>query len=109
MSFIHRRNSEGREFRDFFGCPIRFGANRQIIVFAKKDLSLPVHSADLDLLNILKFFCEDALSRRKTPPTPTRSRVERALLELLPKGEATVSSIAKVLAMSTRSLERRLN
>jgi hypothetical protein len=27
LSFIHRRSSEVREFNDFFGCPIRFGAN----------------------------------------------------------------------------------
>jgi AraC-like DNA-binding protein len=109
VTFIHQRASQAKEFRDFFGCPIRFGANRQSIVFAKKDLLSPIHSADLYLLNIFKAFCEGALSRRKTPPTPSRSRVEGALLELLPKGEATVSNVAKVLAMSPRSLERRLN
>ena len=34
LSFIHRRNSGTKEFREFFGCPVRFGANRQSIVFA---------------------------------------------------------------------------
>ena len=41
--------------------------------------------------------------------TPTRARVEKVILEALPKGEATVSKIAETLAMSTRSLERRLD
>jgi AraC-like DNA-binding protein len=109
LTFVHRRGSEVREFEDFFGCQIRFGANRQSIVFAKKDLVLPIHSADPHLLNILKAFCEDALSRRTMPLTPVRSRVERTLLEVMPKGEATVPNVAKVLAMSPRSLERRLN
>ena len=61
------------------------------------------------MLNILEAFCEEALSRRKTPVTPTRARVEKLLLEVLPKGETTISNVAEVLAMSTRSLERRLN
>jgi AraC-like DNA-binding protein len=109
LTFIHRRGSAVREFEDFFGCPIRFGTNRQSIIFAAEDLALPIHSADLHLLNILKAFCEDALSRRKMPLTPIRSRVEKMLLETMPKGNATVSNVAKVLAMSPRSLERRLN
>ena len=109
LTFVHRRDSAVKEFEDFVGCPIRFGTNRQSIVFAKKDLALPIHSADLHLLNILRAFCEDALSRRKMPLTPIRSRVEKALVKAMPKGEATISNAAKVLAMSPRSLERRLN
>ena len=108
LSFIHRRNSGTKEFREFFGCPVRFGANRQSIVFATNDLSAPIHSADVHLLNILKVFSEEALNRRTTPPPPTRAKVEKALLEVLPKGNATVSNIARALAMSTRSLARRL-
>ena len=109
LTFVHRRKSEVREFREFFGCPIRFGTNRQSMVFAKKDLLLPIHAADRHLLNILEVFCEEALSRRKTPPTPTRARVEKVLLKVLPKGVANVSNVAETLAMSTSSLERRLN
>jgi len=108
LTFIHRRNSGTKEFREFFGCPVRFGANRQSIVFATNDLSAPIHSADAHLLNILKVFSEEALNRRITPPPPTRAKVEKALLEVLPKGNATVSNIARALAMSTRSLARRL-
>jgi AraC-like DNA-binding protein len=110
LTFIHRRrSSEIKEFREFFGCPVRFGTNRQSIVFATKALSVPIHSADVHLLNILKVFCEEALSQRKTPPTPIRAKVENALVGALPKGSATVSNIARALAMSARSLARRLN
>jgi AraC-like DNA-binding protein len=109
LTFVHRQESNVKEFKDFFGCAIRFGANRQSVVFAKKDLLRTIRSADRYLLNILEVFCKEALSRRKTPVTPTRARVEKVLLEALPKGEATVSRIAETLAMSTRSLERRLN
>ena len=109
VSFIHRRNSTVKEFTEFFGCPARFGTNRQSIVFAANDLLVPIHSADVHLLNILSGVSEEALSRRKTPPTPTRAKVEKALLEALPKGSATISNVAGALAMSVRSLARRLN
>jgi AraC-like DNA-binding protein len=109
VSFIHRRNPTVKEFTEFFGCPVRFGTNRQSIVFATNDLLVPIQSADAHLLNILKVFSEEALSRRKTPPTPTRARVEKTLLDALPKGNATISNVAGALAMSVRSLARRLN
>jgi AraC-like DNA-binding protein len=108
LTFIHRRSSGIDEFREFFGCPVRFGANRQSIAFAKHDLSVPIHSADAHLLNILKVFCDEALSRRKEPATPTRVKVEAALIQMLSKGDATVTNVAGALAMSTRSLGRRL-
>jgi AraC-like DNA-binding protein len=108
LTFIHRRSSGIDEFREFFGCPVRFGANRQSIAFAKHDLSVPIHSADAHLLNILKVFCDEALSRRKEPARPTRVKVEAALIQMLSKGDATVTNVAGALAMSTRSLGRRL-
>lgn len=109
MTFVHRRNAYSSEFSAFFGCPVQFGANRQSIIFATKDLLVPIHSADQYLLNILKAFCEEALRRRKMPPTPTRAKVEAALLELLPNGKATLSNVASTLATSARSLGRRLS
>jgi AraC-like DNA-binding protein len=108
LTFMHRRSSGIEEFREFFGCPVRFGTNRERIVFATKTLSVPIHSADVYLLNILKVVCEEALNKRKTPPTPVRAKVENALVRALPKGGATVSNIARALAMSARSLGRRL-
>jgi hypothetical protein len=53
------------------------------MVFAKKDLLRPIHFSDRHLLNILGAFCEEALSRRKTPVTPTRAK--KVLLEVLPQ------------------------
>ena len=63
----------------------------------------------MHLLNILMVFSEEALNKRNTPPTSTRAEVEKVLLEALPKGNTTVSNVARALAMSVRSLARRLN
>ena len=108
LTFTHKRTSSIGKFRTFFGCPVRFGANRQFVAFARNALLSPIHSADKHLLNFLKAFCEEAIGRRKTVSTPTRANVEKALLEFLPNGRATLATVATALAMSPRSLARRL-
>ena len=84
LTFTHQRTSGVENFTAFFGCPVRFGANRQCIAFARNALLAPIHTADKYLLNLLKAFCEEAVGRRKTVSTPTRANVEKALLEFLP-------------------------
>jgi AraC-like DNA-binding protein len=108
VSFVHQRISGVKRFEDFFGCPVRFGANRQGVTFARSALLTPIHTADRHLLNILSAVCEEALGRRKVASTPTRAKVEAALLEHLPHGKASVAVAAKALHMSPRSLARRL-
>ncbi len=108
LTFIHQRTSGVENFRTFFGCPVRFGANRQCIAFSRNSLLVPIRTADKYLLNILKAFCEEAMGRRKTAATPTRAKVEAALMEFLPNGRPTVAAVAKALTTSSRSLARRL-
>jgi len=108
ISFIHQRAKGVEAFSKFFGCPVRFGADRQRVTFARKGLLIPIHSADRYLLKVLKAFCEEALDRRNIASTPIRSQVEAVLLELLPNGDAAVPSVAKALTMSARTLTRRL-
>jgi AraC-like DNA-binding protein len=108
VSFRHRRTSGLRNFKAFFGCAVRFGANRQSITFATNALLAPIRTADPYLLRIMKSVCEEALGRRRTISTPVRAEVEEVLLELLPHGEARVEAAAEALSMSLRSLARRL-
>lgn len=108
VSFMHQRTTGIDKFRDFFGCPVRFGANRQSMTFSKASLSVPISSADRYLLDILKSICEEALGRRKMASSPTRAKVEAALLVHLPHGKAGAAVIAKAVHMSSRTLARRL-
>ena len=70
LTFIHQRTSGVENFNAFFGCPARFGANRQCIAFSRNALLAPIHTADKCLLNLLKAFCEEAIGSRKTVATP---------------------------------------
>jgi AraC-like DNA-binding protein len=107
-AFDHQRTLSVDEFAKFFGCAVRFGANRHRLVFPRNVLDAPIRTADPYLLKLLKKFCEEALHRRGAPSTPTRAKAEKALVELLPHGKATVGTVAKALAMSSRTLARRL-
>lgn len=109
VNFLHQRMSSLEKFQSYYGCPVRFGANRHCITFAKNTLLIPIQSADRHLLDILRSVCEEALARRKVASTPVRAKVEAAVLEHLPHGRASVANIAKSLHMSSRSLSRRLS
>ena len=41
LSFLHARNSNLREFEDFFGCPVEFGASGDQVAFSNETLALP--------------------------------------------------------------------
>jgi hypothetical protein len=80
LTFIHRRNSDPKDLESFLVVP--FGLARPTKHrICNGDLSVPIHSADVHLLNLPKVFSEEALNWRKTPPPPTSARVEKALLE----------------------------
>ena len=65
-------------------------------------------SADPYLNKLLLAHCEDALSHRKRAGT-FRASVENAIAPLLPHGKANVEAVAQQLAVSPRTLARRLS
>jgi len=67
LSFLHARNSNLREFEDFFGCPVEFGASGDQVAFSNETLALPLVTEDPNLLQTLKPICDAA--SRITPPS----------------------------------------
>ncbi|MGO4815888.1 AraC family transcriptional regulator, partial [Cupriavidus sp. 2MCAB6] len=93
IEFDHHRTSSVEEFERFFGCPVRFGANRHRMIFSEQSLEVPFRSADPYLLAFARAVCEEALRRRRTSSTPLRAQAEGVVAELLPKGRATVPNV----------------
>jgi AraC-like DNA-binding protein len=60
------------------------------------------------LLDVLRPICDDAAKQRETAPASLRALVENEAQKLLPHGRAQRHHVAKKLAMSTRTLARRL-
>jgi hypothetical protein len=49
---MHPRKHELAKFETFFGCPVRFGRRQISLVFSRRQLALPIASADARLLRM---------------------------------------------------------
>ena len=91
-----------------FRCPIHFDQLVSEIVFDAEILNRRVIGADVALGKVL-----EASAYQLTAAHPDSQsmvdRVHRALIRLLPEGEYALDEIASRLAVSQRTLQRRLN
>jgi AraC-like DNA-binding protein len=108
VTFAHNRNSDVREFEQFFGCPVEFGAPSTVFRISADALRLPLITADPKLLRVLRPYCDAAAKERSARPGTLRSAVEAEVEKLLPHGKAKAEDVAKALALSLRTLARRL-
>ena len=108
VAFAHNRNSNVREFERFFGCPVEFGAPGNLLSISVDALRLPLITADPKLLRVLRPYCDAAAKERNVVPGTLRSAVEAEVEKLLPDGKAKAENVAMTLALSLRTLARRL-
>jgi AraC-like DNA-binding protein len=97
-----------RDISRFFGCKVRYGERRARIVLKAKDLAIPIPTADHRLLKILRQLAEAMLSESGHTGDGLVPKVERLVVDLLPRGMARAKVIATELGMSDRTLSRRL-
>jgi AraC-like DNA-binding protein len=113
-AFAHARNSDLREFERFYLCPVEFGraanegALSDLLEFSNDALATPLLTTDAKLLKALQPFCEMAEKERATATGTLRAAVEDEVEKLLPSGKAKKQAVAKALALSARTLSRRL-
>jgi AraC-like DNA-binding protein len=69
---------------------------------------VPLITEDVRLLDVLRPICDEAAKQRETAPGSLRALVENEAQRLLPHGGAQRHVVARKLAMSTRTLARRL-
>jgi AraC-like DNA-binding protein len=96
------------EFERFCGCPVEFGGSSDQLVLSNQSLAVPLITEDMHLLDVLRPICDEAAKQRETAPGSIRALVENEAQKLLPHGRAQRHNVAKKLAMSTRTLARRL-
>jgi AraC-like DNA-binding protein len=108
VGFTHRRNDDPAELSAFFGCDVEFGATDDQAKFDTTFRDLPIVSADPYLNRLLTGYGEEALARRPVNQVSFRSQVENAIVPLLPHGKVRAGEIAASLAVSPRTLARRL-
>lgn len=93
-------------YQDYFGVRVRRGAG-YAVAFSARDALRPFLTAN----DAMWEFFEPELRRRLSEleaGTTVAERVRASLLELLPAGNGSMEGVAHDLAMSTRTLQRRL-
>lgn len=107
VEFIHGRPNERIDYEGILGCPVRFQAEWDAVVFSEETLRLPVIDADNRLLRTLEAAC-----RRIVGPQPRKEdivhSVRQYVMKQLAKGAPAFEDVARHFNMSSKTLERRL-
>src|SRR3546814_359760 len=93
-------------YREVFRCPIRYGQPLNSILFPADVLDAPVPSANEELATMLDEMAVKYLSFRFS--SRFSRKVRDALVGQLPNGEPSKQETARLLAMTERTLLRRL-
>lgn len=96
-----------RTLRRFMGCPVSYGERFNGLVFPTTFLGTQICSADPQLHRILARYADDALSSMPQMHSWV-GRTRRQVIARLAHGEASVDVVARQLATTTRTLQRRL-
>lgn len=105
--FVHEAAGDPQAYAAFFGCPVRFGAGENTLVFSQSLLDTPLVHADENLHLAMRAQAQAELARSFSESDLTQ-QLRQVLLTLMPKSEATLACVADALHMSKRSLQRRL-
>jgi AraC-like DNA-binding protein len=105
--FRHAGFGPPEEYRAVLGCPVRFERERSGIVFADAVLDAPRVESDPELAGFLQAHAEVLLAKLPDGATFVE-QVRAALVTELREGEPDVAKVARRLATSARSLQRRL-
>jgi AraC-like DNA-binding protein len=108
VRFTHSRPACPPELARYFAGAIEFGARADDLRFDRRAGETRITTADPYLNRLLVGYSEQALLHRGPVRAAFRSRVENALVPLLPHAEARASEVAARMGVSERTLSRRL-
>lgn len=94
-------------YEDFFGVRVRRGP-RYSVVFSAHDAKRPFMTANAEMWRFFEPILQQRLAEIDRGASITE-RVYAALFEMLPSGRSSVQTVASLLGVSTRSLQRHLH
>ncbi|MGZ5170456.1 MAG: AraC family transcriptional regulator [Burkholderiales bacterium] len=107
VRFVHDSPVQTSEHLRLFGCPVRFGCASNALVVERGFGERCVRSADPKLYRVLKQHVERII-RDMPRENDLVGAVRRAIGQSVADGDTALARVAGTLAMSTRTLERRL-
>jgi AraC-like DNA-binding protein len=109
VKFSHARPADISEHERIFECPVRFCADTCQLVIAREVWDMPrIGGGDPDLFCVLETHARMLLDQLPTTPDIV-GRLRGAIEAELRGGNPQLESIARRLAMSPRTLQRRLS
>jgi AraC-like DNA-binding protein len=105
-SFCHQPDDVA-EMERVLGCPVRTGASWNGWALSRETFQLPLRRRDPALGNLLQRQADEAIARLP-PGGGAVLDVRRALASRIGGGDTRIQTIARTLATSARSLQRRL-
>jgi AraC-like DNA-binding protein len=109
VCFAHPAPDDPAEHHRFFQGPVRFAAGSSSITLTGSDASRPMREADAALAGIIRRRLENALrDRDRSSAGAMSTRVRRLVVEHLGRSVLTLDAVATELAVSRRTLTRRL-
>ena len=103
----HARPAHGDVYEQVMQVPVVFESVRNAIHFDAAWLTMPTHRGNTYAFGVLSERAEALLQDLESSHT-TRGHVERILIPVLHKGEASMAKLAAEMGMSRQSLYRRL-
>ena len=108
VSFLHAEPADTSELHTFFRCPIEFDATHNGMELSRADFDRPLLQAQPGLLEVLERHAEHLL-QKSSRPSGLVAQVRASIVSQLKAGSVSAGGVAKSLAMSERTLRRRLD
>ena len=105
---MHHRTRRPFDFARLFGTRLAFACDADEVVYPASIARIPCINADPYLNALLVKYCDEAVSQRRKRGSTWQTKVENAIVPLLPHGQARMRTIAAELGVSQRTLVRRL-
>ncbi|HET8563134.1 MAG TPA: AraC family transcriptional regulator [Candidatus Binatia bacterium] len=107
VQFAHEAPAQTSEHLRVFGAPVLFGCPSNAFVIEREFVERQVPAADPRLYRIMKQHVERALSEMPREDDLLAS-IRKAIAESMRDGDPTLARVAKSVAMSPRTVQRRL-
>ena len=107
VSFVHPAPADVTEHRQFFRIPVRFGSGANAMTLSADDAKRRMRDADEALLALVRRRLDKAVAAEEQTGS-LASRVRRLLVESLGRHPLSPDGAAQALAVSRRTLCRRL-
>jgi len=104
---LQRASAHRELYGAHFGCPIKFNASQNALVFSMADMELPFVTYNADLLAIVAPQLEAELTQQLAQKSFSE-QVKGILKQLLAGQRPGIQDLARELHLSTRTLQRRL-